>query len=260
MNNTFNLTRFISYFKKHTVDNGKTYLLSTVVLIGILVVSLFFVVAMGNGYLSIDWQMTVLMFAVLLGGSIFTSLTFSELGDSKKAIPVLTLPVSHLEKYLVNWIYTYVIFLIVTFSAFYVVDSVAIAFSSPPQYSDSVKLLDLMSKETPGMLVFGMFTLFHTLAFWGAIYFDKLHFVKTAFVFFIGLLGFNLLSKALISVITDGHIGSTVFFQGSDIIDNGHRYFISTDSSINKVGVIIFIAIVLLLWTSAFFRLKEKQV
>jgi hypothetical protein len=260
MNNTFNLTRFISYFKKHTVDNGKTYLLSTVVLIGILIVSLFFVVAMGNGYLSTDWQMTVLMSCTILGGSIFTSLTFAELGSTKKAIPVLTLPVSHLEKYLVSWIYTYIIFLFICIGAFYLVDSIAIGFSTPTKYSGPSKLLDLTGKETSGLLLISIFTQCHALAFWGAIYFDKLHFVKAAFVFFIALLGFNLLSKALISALTDGHVGSTVFFQGSDLIVNGQRYFISTGDSINRFGVIIFIVVALLLWASAYFRLKEKQI
>jgi hypothetical protein len=261
MNNTFSLTRFIRYFKKHTVENGKTYLLSTAVLIGILILSLFFVVAMGNGHLTLDWQMTVLMCCALLGGSIFTSLTFADVGDKKKAIPMLTLPVSHLEKYLVSWIYTYIIFLIICIGGFYLVDIVAVSFSVASPYSGTQqKLLDLTSKETPGILLFTIFTLFHALAFWGAIYFDKLHFVKTAFVFFIALLGFNLLSKAIISAITDGNVGSTVFFQGSDIIVNGQRHFISPPDAVNQLGIIIFIAIVLLLWASAFFRLKEKQV
>lgn len=262
MNNTFNLPRFLSYFKKHTIENGKTYLLSTAVLVGIFIIALFFVVAMGTGNLTIDWQMTVLMSCTLLGGSIFTSLTFSDIGDKKKAIPALTLPVSHLEKYLVSWIYTYVIFLVICIGAFYLVDIIAIQFSvtTTGTYSGPSKLIDLISKETPGILLITIFTQCHALAFWGAIYFDKLHFLKAAFVFFIAVIGFNLLSKALLSVITDGQLSTTLFFQGSDIIVNGHRTFISPTDSINHLGMAMLIAVVLLLWTSAFFRLKEKQV
>lgn len=260
MNNTFNLTRFSNYFKKHSIDNGKTYLLSTGVLIGIMIIALFFVVAIGNNRLTIDWQMTVLMSVVLLAGSIFTSLTFSDLGDRKKAIPLLTLPVSALEKYLVNWIYTYVIFLIVAIGSFYLVDIVAVQVSKPGAFGTPARLLDLTSKETPGILVFGMFTVFHALAFWGAIYFEKMHFIKSAFVFFVCLIGFNVLTRLLISVITSGHVDTVVFFQSSDIVENGQRYRLSPTNTINYFGTFIFFASMLILWVSAYFRLKEKQV
>ncbi len=260
MSNTFNLTRFLRYFKKHSIDNGKTYLLSTAVLTGIYVIALFFVVALGTGFLNIDWQMTVLLTCVLLGGGIFTSLTFADLGDKKKAIPVLTLPVSALEKYLVNWIYTYVIFLLVAVGTFYMVDILAVKISKPSYGHIPARLLDLTSKETPGIIVLTAFTLFHALGFWGAIFFEKMHFIKTAFVFFVCLIGFNLLTRVLISAITSGNVTAEVFFQHASVTDNGNQHYISPTNPINQIGIAIFIVAVLILWVSAYFRLKEKQV
>jgi hypothetical protein len=259
MNNTFNFGRFVSYFKKHTLEHCKTYLLSTVVLVGILIIALLFVVAMSNGHLSVDWQMTVLMSTVLIGGSIFTSLTFSELGDKKKSIPLLTLPVSALEKYLVNWIYTYPIFLIVTMGSFYLIDSLAVQVSGPSINNNPAQLLDLTSKETPGILLLTIYTLFHTLTFWGAIYFEKMHFIKTAFVFFICLLGLSLFNRTLLSLITDGHVVQSAIFQGSHVKAGVQSYYLP-DNPIAKEGTFVFIAAMLLVWVSAYFRLKEKQV
>ncbi|MFD2145041.1 hypothetical protein [Mucilaginibacter antarcticus] len=260
MNNTFNLTRFLSYFKKHTIDNGKTYLLSTAVLVGILALALLFVVATGTGHLSTDWQMTVLMFCVLFGGSVFASLTFADLSDKRKAIPALTLPVSNLEKFLVSWIYTYVIFLLVSFGAFYLVDVVAVCFSKPSTYFGETKLLDLTNQATPGTLVLGVFTLFHAFAFWGAIFFTKLHFIKASFVFFICLIVLTLLNKGLLFSLSDNHISQHMLMSGVQISENGRTTYYVPDTLVINLMPVVFIICVFILWASAYFRLKEKQV
>jgi hypothetical protein len=260
MNNTFNLTRFLNYFKKHSIDNGKTYLLSTGVMIGIIALALLFVVATGTGHLSTDWQMTVLMFCVLFGGSVFASLTFADLSDKRKAIPALTLPVSQFEKFLVSWIYTYVVFLMVSFGAFYLVDIVAVSLSKPSTYLGQTKLLDLTNEGTPGILVLGVFTLFHAFAFWGSIFFNKLHFIKASFVFFICLIVLTLINKGLLVSLSDNHISQHMLTSGVQISENGRTTYYVPDTPVINLMPVVFIIGVIMLWASAYFRLKEKQV
>src|ERR1700712_4678815 len=123
MNNTFNIDRFMLLFKKRSVEQAKTYLLSIAVLTGMLFIILGFNSFTNRGHLDRNPQGIIFMFFLLLGGSIYTSLSFTDMGDKKMAIPALALPASHFEKYLVSWLYSYVIFQLVCVGVFYFADS-----------------------------------------------------------------------------------------------------------------------------------------
>src|ERR1700748_3583700 len=98
MNNIFNLNRFGRLFIKHTAEHYKNYLMSLIVLIGILVLSGSFLVYMIKIPIDKGFQTAMFMATLVLAGSFFTSTVFADLGDKKKAIGVLTLPASHFEK------------------------------------------------------------------------------------------------------------------------------------------------------------------
>ncbi|MGF7081923.1 hypothetical protein [Mucilaginibacter sp. UYCu711] len=261
MNNTFNLNRFSHYFKKHTVDNIKIYTLSTVVLLGILGLALGFMTLIGLRA-TIDWQMSVFLFCLTLGGAIFTSLIFADFGDKKKAIPVLTLPVSSIEKYLVGWIYTFLIFPVICISLFYLVDYLAFAFK--PTYYDlqgraiPKPILNLFSKATPWFIPAIMFTLFHACTILGAAYFKKLHFIKTTFLFFVLIIVLNVINYPILHVISAGHIQQEVLFMSSKVVDS--RYTISASDSMALLAPYAFVLTIIIIWASAFYKLKEKQV
>ena len=51
MNQTFNLNRFAALFKKHTVENYKTYLMSVGVLAGLLILFMGIASYSNGGYL-----------------------------------------------------------------------------------------------------------------------------------------------------------------------------------------------------------------
>src|SRR5688572_12726562 len=118
MNQTFNLKRFSLLFIKHTTDNYKTYLMAFSVLLGVLFLSMGFVAYMSKD-LSVRTQIPFFIFVFLIAGSIFTSIIFSDFGNKKKAIAILTLPVSNFEKYLIGWIYSFIIFQFLYIPAFY---------------------------------------------------------------------------------------------------------------------------------------------
>jgi lysylphosphatidylglycerol synthetase-like protein (DUF2156 family) len=258
MNNTFNLKRFGWYFKKHTIEHGKTYLLTLLVTAGIVFLVLAIPVFIAHGPVTIDWQFRILLTVLWLGGSIFTSTVFADLGDSKKAILPLMLPVSHLEKFLVAWLYTFPIFLLVSTGTFYFVDAIILSMSHPTDGPD--KMLNLLNDGTPASLAIILFTLLHMLTFWGAIYFNKLHFIKTGCAFFIVAFAVCVFNYGFLSLISGGQlITRAPIFQTSVIIKN-ISYTLHISPNILVECWIIFALAVILLWLSAFYKLKEKQV
>lgn len=272
MNNTFNLNRFLLLFKKHAVEHAKTYLLSTAVLAGILTMVLGFICYGNEGRLDIGAQADIFIFLFLASGSIFTSLCFADLGNKKKATPLLTLPASHLEKYLVTWIYSFIIFQLVFVGLFYLVDGIIISLSTPESYdyptlTSNNKLFSLFAfnnGEEP-FIAFIIYTLFHALTIWGALFFEKLHFVKTCFVFFVFMILLILINVPLLHLIIGIKTLNDMPFTSLSFNEtDGHHLTllknINASAGMYIIGMVILAIVVVLIWVSAFFRLKEKEI
>jgi len=259
MNNTFNLNRFMLLFKKHSIEHAKTYLLSVIVLMGLIFIVLGFNSYTNRGLLDRNAQQLTFMFIMLGGGSIFTSMGFIELGDKKKAIPFLTLPASHFEKYLVSWLYGYVIFQLMFIAAFYVVDIAVIHLGTQPT-DERNQLLNIFSSDERFSMVFLFYAFLNGLALWGAVFYEKMHFIKTAVVFFVCLTVMIALNNHLLHLFVGQELEGKVPFQGAGINDHVHFWQIYPDKSITQIGPYIIVLMAGLLWTSAYFRLKEKEV
>jgi hypothetical protein len=259
MNNTFNINRFIMLFKKHSIEHAKTYLLSVIVLLGLVFLVLGFNSYTSRGLLDQNAQQVTFMFIMLLGGSIFTSMAFIELGDKKKSIPFLTLPASHLEKYLVAWLYSYVIFQVVFIAGFYLIDTMVIHLGATP-VEERDKIINVLAMDEKFAVIYLFYALFNGLTLWGAVFFEKMHFIKTAVIFFIGLIILVLLNNQILNLFIGKDLQGDVPFQGAGINDHVHFWRIYPDKSITQYGKYIIEFTALLLWTSAFFRLKEKEV
>ncbi|MGZ3778849.1 MAG: hypothetical protein ACXVAZ_14400, partial [Mucilaginibacter sp.] len=114
MNDIFDPTRFSRLFIKHTVEHYKNYLMSLGVLIGVLSLGIGFFTYINNDEpMSMPIQTGAFAIVLLLAGTMFTSTIFADMGDKKKSISALSLPASHFEKYLVAWIYSFVLFQVV---------------------------------------------------------------------------------------------------------------------------------------------------
>lgn len=259
MNNTFSLTRFIMLFKKHTLEHGKTYLLSTGVLAGVTAIGLGIFSFTNGGRLAIPVQAIIFVYVLTLAGSVFTSLVFADLGDKRKANQVLTLPASHLEKFLVTWIYSFVIYQLLFMGVFYVVDWIIIGISRPPA-NDPNKMINIFDLEQKAYMGFIAYTVFHGFTLWGAIFFEKLHFIKTAFIFFIYILVFIVINTPLLQFIIGKNVERSMAFGGFSITDSKRVWDIWAPDNMNHTTLIVFAITVITLWLSAFFRLKEKEI
>jgi len=257
MNNTFNITRFGRLFVKHTAEHYKNYLMSLTVLMGVLVLGGSFIVYLMPGPLDVGVQSVLFVLILLLAGTMFTSTIFADYGDKNKAITSLILPASHLEKFLVGWVYSYLLFQVIFTCSYYLVLLFLINVKHfPGQTSEMFNVFD-----TPGgLLIYLMFALLHAIAFFGAIFFKKLHFIKTAFVFFIGMAVLIIINKIMLGILLGKEVMATPPFGDARLMENSKNVDIYLDHQNSPIVLWLMAVLVLIFWAAAYFRLKEKQV
>lgn len=259
MNDIFNFTRFVHLFKKHTAEHYKTYLMSTGVLVGVMVLIMGFVSYSTRGHMSAIIQGTLFSNFLFFAGMIYTSMIFTDLGDRKKSVPALTLPVSHLEKYLVAWLYSFIIFQLVYLGCFYAIDFMMIT-AANVSVIDKNEVINVFSANERFWLAFPMFAVLHAVCFIGAIFFDKLHFIKTIFSFFVLLLLVALLNPVLVKAIFQTEVKDSIPFVSVEVILDSKPWSIMPTAASNLILLVTSFLIVIALWLGTYFRLKEKQV
>jgi hypothetical protein len=194
---------------------------------------------------------------LLLAGTIFTSTVFAELGDKKKAIPWLLLPASHFEKFLVAWIYSFVVFLIVYTLSFYMV--ALFILSIKPLGGSPPEMFDISSNRA--LQIYMVYAFLHGIAICGAIYFEKLHFIKTAFVFFISLGILILMNKMLLGTMLGRSVEAAPPFGNLRVTENGQVNDIMLSYDQHGINIDYLVTVLaVFFWVAAYFRLKEKQV
>lgn len=257
MNNTFDIKRFGMLFKKHTIEQSKTYALSAAVLFGVLFLLLSFFSYVNQGHLQSGDQVMIFVLVMSGAGCIFGSIVFADLGDRSKAIPALMLPASHFEKYLVGLIYSYFIFMAVFVAAFFVAASIVVYIGHHDIKDD--QLINLFETDSKQFVAYVMFTMFHAFIFWGAIYFKKLHFIKTAIVFFLCLGALTLLNQFTLTTLFQRDVNSGMPFERVNVKDGDNYFSIFSSDEMVPYSKAVFVFVVLLFWTTTYFRLKEKE-
>jgi hypothetical protein len=256
MNNIFNLSRFGKLFIKHTVEHYKSYLMSLTVLIGVMILGGSFLVYMIEVPIDKGFQSAIFVMILLLAGTIFTSTIFVNIGDKKKAIASLTLPASHFEKYLVAWLYSYVLFIIIYTICFYLVALFAVNIKHFPGHP--IEMINVFEK--PLIEMFLLYAFLHSVAFLGAIFFEKLHFIKTVFLFFIFLAILISFNRVLLGILLAREVEVTVPFGNLRFTENNHITDIYITQQQYSYLLIFITALALIFWVAAYYRLKEKQV
>ncbi len=261
MSNFFNADRFSRLFIKHSQEHYKSYLMSAAVLIGVMVMGGTFLIYLINTSLDPMFQMLLYIWMLLLGGTIFTSTIFAEYGNNKKAIATLSLPASHFEKYLVAWLYSFIIVFLVITASFYLIMLFLLSIKHSQQQSE---LFDLMQK--PGGLQFPLLCLvlilyafMHSLTFYGAIFFEKLHFIKTAFLFFIVLAISMYGNKFLMDLMLHKDTRPALLLTNVAFWENGHIVIINPQGNKEIYSLALYLVVAVLFWIAAYYRLKEKQ-
>lgn len=258
MNNHFNLSRFGLLFRKHTVEHYKTYLMSLGVLLGAM-----FLIMGTASYLAISpmgaSEQTVFFLFFLIGaGVVFTSTVFSQLGDKKKAIAFLTLPASQLEKYLVGWLYSFPIYLLLFIPSFYLI--LLILLHIDPRVGTDPEVINILKSEPPLHVILIFYALFNAVMLVGSVYFNKNHFIKTAFAGFVALILFYNLNKQMAQAMLGRDLLSAGPFSVAVFMEDDKRFDVGAYQGIEPLILLLFLVLAFIAWVAAYFKLSEKQV
>jgi hypothetical protein len=259
MNNFFSFRRFARLFVKHTREHLRVYLMSIGVLFGVLVLAGFFLFfILPDVPPDAGFQEASYVILLFLAGTIFTSTVFQDFGERARAIPALTLPASAFEKFLVGWLYSYPIFIIVYTGLFYLALSGLMA---GRHWEGGSPLFFFTIWRQGNSLAIVMYSVLHAVALFGAVSFRKLHFIKTGFIFFILLLVTVVVNTGFVKVLTGLDVVKMAIPFGFLNFFADHRDYsvvVPGRGPWLDLGILSLAAI--LLWVAAYFKLKEKQV
>ncbi|RZK44595.1 MAG: hypothetical protein EOO59_21745 [Hymenobacter sp.] len=174
----------------------------------------------------------------------------AQFGAGQRAALALTLPASQLEKYLVAWLLSLPVFLVVYLAVFYLADWLVLQAMGLPGQT----LVNVFTPDAGPVLL--IFLVLHGLALWGSIFYTRLQFVKTAFLGFLvaGALGILNLQglKALLSKDVRAALpwGDVHFNNATLALPETQAQWL----------LLLPVVLALLLWAAAYARLTEKQI
>ncbi|WP_412466951.1 hypothetical protein [Pedobacter sp. KLB.chiD] len=270
MNNTFNMNRFGLLLKRQWLEFGKIYLMSLVVLAGILIAFYFFNTPDINrsfykwddhGHVQLGFRLPVFIAIGFLFLTIQASAYFSAFGQKPKAIMELMTPASVTEKFSCAILFSTILSLISYLLIFYVIDAIFLNyFNELWQHSKATNyntgkltvvsfstLFDDLTSEKEFKYLFALPFFFSGIFLLGSIYFNRFHYIKTA-----------LSVTALFSFI----IFFTIKF-GNWITAGKSRIYTVDHVEKDFVFAIFFwssVALSLIIWLITYVRLKEKEV
>ena len=257
MNQLFDFGRFSRLLRKHTAEHLPSYLLSTAVLAGGLLVVLGALTYLTRGPLGREMQIVLFLFGLLAAGALFTASMFAALGTPRGAAPALLLPASHLEKYLVAWFWSLPVFLVVYTVVFTLVNLLLLQLSSQGR---SYEVYDFARGAREWLTPLLSYALLHSVALFGAIYFRRMHAIKTAFLVFGLLIGLLLANRQLLKLLLPD--SSPVAPFGSVWMGEGRQRVLLAlpEGQWHLALVLLPLALAALLWVAAYNRLAEKQI
>jgi len=267
MNNTFNINRFGLLLKRQWLEFGKIYLISLVVLLGIVVG--FYAYSIPSPFKNdnfdydgnLDMRFRYPLFLIL--GFIFISIVassyFNILGQKSRAILELMTPASVFEKFLAGVVYTALISLFSYLLIFYLTDLAFVkylnghlnAFNHPGIKEVEPILQEIFrGKEFTRYWVyfFALPFLITSIFLLGSIYFNRFHYIKTALsvMVFVGLASYIV-------------VKFSVWLMENKV---RHHYNFRNDGKDQILLAILLTTsiITVIIWAITYIRLKEKEV
>lgn len=277
MDNTFNFNRFGLLVKRQWLEFGKIYLISLLVVVGVLI--LFYAWNLpdpeaekgyrynSEGFLYLPFRIPLFLTLGFIFISIIASGYFSLLGQKPKAIIELMTPASTLEKWLCSIFYTGIFSVFSFLLVFYITDLAFVKYidktigtitfswtsgvhptpktgivSARSFFNDFFEHDEIKSMVVVPFMITSVFLL-------GSAYFNRFHYIKTAVVV---MLFCTALIYTMIKV-----AGWLTFNKVQDSANFGFRSHNNEMFTYVLIGTAL---ITLFFWTVTFFRVKEKEV
>ena len=256
-NQTFSFARFGRLFGRHTAEHLPAYLMTAAVGAGGMLVVLGFLTYLQGSAPSIVGQQVFFTLFLLAGCTIFTSTVFAQFGDKRQASVALTLPASHLEKFLVAWTYSLPVFLLAFIPLFYLADAAVVyAGVAPGQVPE---LLDLVAARQDMAGTLAMLTALHAAWLWGAIRFENKHFIRTGFAVLLLLGGLSVVNFQVLKQVVGPELLAAIPFTSLRFTESKQLYTLALPDAQGHWSALVPLVLAGLLWVAAYFRLTEKQ-
>ncbi|KQS41292.1 hypothetical protein [Pedobacter sp. Leaf194] len=272
MNNTFNINRFGLLLKRQWLDFGKIYLISLLVILGVVIgfyawnspSPLKLNNYDGDGNLDMRFRYGLFLILGFIFISVVASSYYALLGQKPRAILELMTPASTFEKFLAGVFYTAVLSLATYLILYYLVDLSFVKYINAHLSEfkvDGAKQSSMKPVESISAQIFSdenyrhYFLHFISVPFLitsvfllGSVYFNRFHYIKTAIsvMIFTGAASYlifksvNLLTRNMVNVSHGGHR------------NNEQLAFL--------LIFLITAALTLIFWAITYIRLKEKEV
>jgi hypothetical protein len=272
MNNTFNIHRFGLLLKRQWLDFGKIYLISLVVIVGVVVS--FYAWNMpspsrfnnydNDGNLDMRFRYGLFLILGFIFISIVASSYFALLGQKSRAILELMTPASIFEKFLGGVFYTAILSLATYLVLFYLVDLSFVTHINAhlsefkvdggknliikPAESIAAQIFDDENYRNYFLHFIAVPFLITSIFLLGSVYFNRFHYIKTAIsvMIFIGAASYIIYKSA--SLLT------------RNMVSIHHGAHQNKEDLLFLLIFLITTALTLIFWAIAYVRLKEKEV
>ena len=256
-NQIFSFARFGRLFGRHTAEHLPAYLMTAAVGAGGMLVVLGFLTYMQGSAPTVTVQTVLFTLFLLAGCTIFTSTVFAQFGNSRQASVALTLPASHLEKFLVAWVYSLPVFLLAFIPLFYLADAAVVYAGVAP--GQAPELLDLVAARQDMAGTLAMLTALHAAWLWGGICFENKHFIKTGFAVLLLLGGLSMVNFQVLKRLVGAELLPTVPFTSLRFLESKQFYSVALPDAQGPWLALVPLGLAGLLWAAAYCRLTEKQ-
>ncbi len=256
-NQAFSLRRFGRLFGRHTAEHLPAYLMTATVGTGGMLLAMGFITYLQRSALGASGQMVFFILFLMAGCAFFSSTVFAQFSTPRQASVALTLPASHLEKFLVAWVYSLPIFLLAFVPLFYLADAAVVYAGLAP--GQTPELLDLVAarQDVAGMLC--LLAAVHAAWLWGSIRFENKHFVKTGFAALLLLGGLSVLNFQVLKRLVRAELMPAPPFTSLRFMESQQPYSVALPDGPAHWLALLPLALAVLLWAAAYFRLTEKQ-
>ncbi|WP_035565490.1 hypothetical protein [Hymenobacter sp. IS2118] len=256
-NQTFSLVRFGRLFSRHTAEHLPAYLMTAAVGTGGMLLVMGFITYLQRSALGLSAQMVFFILFLLAGCTIFTSTVFAQFGTPRQASVALTLPASHLEKFLVAWVYSLPVFVLAFVPMFYLADAAAVYAGLAP--GQTPELLDLVAARQDAAGTLCLLAAMHAAWLWGGIRFENKHFVKTGFAMLLLLGGLSVINFQILKRLAGVELMPAPLFTGLRFMEGQQYYSVDLPDAQAHWLALLPLGLAALLWAAAYFRLTEKQ-
>ncbi|MBC9911535.1 hypothetical protein [Chitinophaga varians] len=264
-NNVLDFRRLGYYFQYHMLASWKPYLLGAFSIFGLLMLIPAFMLLTDNAPRHLSEVVGVYYFGLFFGGLLFTSMAFNDLSNKEKGSQFLMLPASHFEKFFTIFLVTTVGYLLVyhiaSYSALLLLNRASIVRHQAGLLMDW-EFLDLQDGH---IYIYFAYIFLHAVFLLGAVSFVRLAFIKTLVAILLCIGGFYLVNTLFVWILF-GRNTPTPFQNVPFILVGtfGGKFktdvFIISERMIDSYVFIAKYVLAPVLWTVAYFRLKDKEI